>query len=115
MTKIAGMVFRARDRVRTARFYSDLGLQENEHQHGGPVHHELGPMSENAVVEIYQSSATFTTDALMIEVPSIERALEIIATYDIVPEIEPRQASDIWFCYVQDPDDRLLMLIEYKK
>ncbi|MDB5264619.1 MAG: hypothetical protein JWN64_190 [Parcubacteria group bacterium] len=114
MAQVRGMIFRARDRKITARFYADLGLSEHEHQHGGPVHHELGPMSDTAVVEIYQASTKFNADVLMIEVDSIEEALKIISTYEITPKTEIMESSDMRFQYVQDPDGRPLMLIKQK-
>lgn len=114
MARILGMIFRASDRKTTARFYAAMGLCAHEHQHGGPIHHEIGPMSENAVLEIYTASANFDADALMVEVDSIAVAVEVASTYGVEPPREVKEAADMRFVYIRDPDGRPLMLIENK-
>ncbi len=57
--RIAGIVLRANDKHRTAQFYLKLGLVPREHQHGGPMHYEVSPLSPQCAVEIYQKSGTF--------------------------------------------------------
>ncbi len=112
-TQFAGIVLRASSRQDTATFYEALGFTLNEHQHGGPLHFEVHPMSSDIVVEIYTASPTFRRDALMVEVSSIEETLRNIESYgdwrkDVV------QRGDMKFVYVADPDGRPVMLLEKK-
>ena len=110
--RIAGFVLRASERHATARFYARLGLTTREHEHGGPRHYEVGPQAAEAVVEIYQRSAAFAADAVMIEVDSIDAALRAAAEFGSQPAAPPKDAGDFRFVYVADPDGRPVMLIE---
>jgi predicted enzyme related to lactoylglutathione lyase len=111
-TQIAGYVLRARDRHITARFYSELGLNMHEHQHGGPMHYEMGPLAPGCVVEVYKSTDVFSHDALMLNVDSISDALEIAARYGIKPTSAVREMTSARFVYITDPDGRMVLLIE---
>ena len=111
-SRIAGIVLRAADRHATARFYAALGLATREHEHGGPKHYEVGPQSAEAVVEVYQRSAAFTTDAIMVEVASIDAALQAVLEVGARPRSAPKDAGEFRFVYVTDPDGRDVMLIE---
>lgn len=111
MARVAGIIFRAGDPRVTAQFYADLGLSTNEHQHGGPVHHEIGPFTEKSVLEVYQASQRYGTDALMVEVASIEAALKQVSILEPVSVID---GHDMRFTYIRDPDGRSVMLIEKK-
>ncbi len=112
--QIAGYVLRAQDRHVTARFYTELGLNTTEHQHGGPKHYEMGPLADGCVAEVYQWSESFPHDALMLNVDSISTAIGVAEKYGIKPETELRESSDMKFVYIKDPDGRSLMLIESK-
>ena len=114
MARIAGIVLRTNGRKATARFYVALGLHENEHQHGGPIHNEFTPFSEEAVLEIYQASENFSRDALMIEVDSIDVSLQRISEKDTLLD-EVKETQGMRFLYIEDPDDRPVMLLERKR
>jgi hypothetical protein len=111
-TRIAGVVLRASDRHATASFYARLGLTTREHEHGGPKHYEIGPSSEGFVVEAYAKSAAFPRDAVMVEVDSIEAALEALVEFGTRTRTALKVAGDMKFVYVSDPDGRDVMLIE---
>ena len=113
--RIAGVVLRASDRQATARFYARLGLATREHEHGGPKHHEIGPSSEGFVVEAYARSAAFPRDAIMVEVDSIDAALEALVEFGTRPRIPLKMTGDMKFVYVSDPDGRDVMLIEHDR
>lgn len=113
-TTVAGFILRAADRQETARFYAELGLRANEHQHGGPIHHEVGPMSDECVMEVYIRSPAFSQDALMLNVDSIEAALNVVAGFGIQAAMDVRDMGDAKFVYIADPDGRPVMLIEKK-
>jgi predicted lactoylglutathione lyase len=113
-TRIAGIVLRASNRHITAEFYKKLGLNTNEHEHGGPKHYEIGPLSKENVVEIYQQSTTFTRDAIMLEVDSIDSAITAVSDLGIKPKGEVKDSVSMRFVYITDPDGRDVMLIENK-
>ncbi len=109
MTQIAGIILRTPQKQITADFYSTLGLNLHEHSHGGPVHFECLDISSDFVAEMYQASPTFTRDALMIKVESIQNTLQKL---NIAPKTEIKTVGDIKFTYIADPDGRDIMLIE---
>jgi catechol 2,3-dioxygenase-like lactoylglutathione lyase family enzyme len=114
-TEIAGIVFRSKDKERLTRFYSDLGLSISEHQHGGPKHYEVTPLSDSGVLEIYSASQLLSQDALMLYVDSLSETLSIVARgYKINQECEIKETPDSLFVYIKDPDGRLVMLIQKK-
>lgn len=113
-TEIAGCVLRAKDRHVTARFYSALGLGIDEHQHGGPMHYEVGPLALSCVMEVYSWSESFPQDTLMIYVDSIPATLGVVAEHGIMPTSELKEMSNMKFVYIKDPDNRPVMLIERK-
>ena len=111
-TRIAGVVLRAADRHVTAQFYARLGLDAREHEHGGPKHYEIGPSSEGFVVEAYARSPAFPSDAIMVEVDSIDAALRAAEQFGVRPSAPAKVAGGLRFVYVTDPDGRPVMLIE---
>lgn len=114
-TEIAGIVFRSKDKTFLSRFYSDIGLSTNEHQHGGPRHFEVTPLSNDGVLEIYSLSELFPHDALMLYVDSISETLSVVAKgYNIYPEHPIKETVTSFFLYIKDPDGRLVMLIQKK-
>ena len=114
-TEIAGFIFRSGNKTLLARFYSDIGLKTNEHQHEGLRHYEVTPLSDNGVLEIYSTSQSFSQDALMLYVDSLSGTLSVIAErYNIYPEYEIKETLDSFFTYIKDPDGRLVMLIQKK-
>lgn len=112
MTKIVGVVLRAKDKARSAAFYRALGLELTEHKHGGPMHYEMGPHDPSLVVELYQASDHFRHDALMLSVPNLTDALAICFRFNVFPATEIMGTPSMTFVYVRDPDDRLVMLIQ---
>ncbi len=115
-TRLIGFVLRASVKHETILFYETLGLGAREHQHGGPLHVELTPVSEDFVVEMYQASRAFVKDALMIAVDSLsDTLLRLYEIHNIRPTTERVDTKDMSFLYVQDPDGRAVMLVEYVK
>jgi hypothetical protein len=114
-TEIAGIIFRSNNKTLLSRFYTDLGLKSKEHQHGGPKHYEILPMSDDAVLEVYLMSESFPQDALMVYVNLLSESLSIIAKgYGIYPAHTIKETHDSLFTYIKDPDGRLVMLIQKK-
>ena len=113
-TQIAGFILRSNDCQRTTRFYAELGLVENQHQHGGPQHYVIGPLTDDCVAEVYTRSDRFPQDTLMLCVDSIDTALEIAGRYGIKPQTQLSKGSDMDFIYITDPDGRPVMLIQNK-
>ncbi len=113
-TRIAGVVFRAADRRETAQFYESLGLTTHEHAHGGPKHHEVGPLSPNCVVEIYLLSPAFTGDAILIEVDSLEATLQTVKQLGVEPQTTILDSHTMRFFYLKDPDGRDVMIFQTK-
>ncbi len=111
-TRIAGVALRAGNKHTTAEFYEKLGLAPHEHQHGGPKHYEVLPLSPTIVVEIYQSSTNYPTDTIMLEVDSIDAALFVAASFNIEKKSEIKETPDGRLVYITDPDGRAVMLIE---
>jgi hypothetical protein len=115
MSHIIGFIMRAAGRHATARFYQILGLTTDEHEHGGPLHYEVGPIGEKLVLEVYKSSPSFPSDAVMICVDSLEHATRAVSLLGIQPRTEIREVMGMRFVYVRDPDGRDVMLIEKKE
>lgn len=113
--RVAGLVLRTGDKHLTARFYKELGLAAREHEHGGPKHYEVGPLSEDCVLEIYQASERISKDTLMLEVASIKAALLVAGRFGIKLCTELKEVGDARFVYITDPDGRYVMLIERKQ
>ncbi len=113
-TRIAGIILRATEKDLTARFYAELGLKTHEHEHGGPKHYEVTPLSPEYAVEIYKKSPTFSSDAIMLEVDSLATALYVAAKFGIEPKGGIRDTDTTRFIYITDPDGRSVMLIEKK-
>ena len=111
---IAGFILRAADKAVTADFYSQLGLGVREHEHGGPLHFEVTGVSPDFVVEMYKKTDRFNVDALMVEVGSIDTALDVAKKFGIFGKTEMKEAADMKFIYITDPDGRDVMLIEKK-
>ncbi len=118
-TKIAGFVLRCKDRKKTARFYAKLGLTTNEHQHGGPLHFEIGPVRkqlvlefEEFVMEIYDASDKRPRDAPMLMVDSLKKTLKRIKKLDLEPKKSALGNGRFIYLYITDPDDRDVMLVE---
>lgn len=111
-TSFAGIILRAKDRHRTARYYEKLGLETHEHEHGGPRHYGVTPLDDGFVVEIYSASSTFPNDALMLIVPSIAEASVTSEANGGTPVKEVKSTPSFKFAYVTDPDNRNVMLIE---
>lgn len=111
---IAGYVMRAPDKDATKKFYEALGLQFHEHQHGGPMHFEIGPNSPDIVFELYRASLEYPLDAIMLEVDSINDAIAVCKTLDI-PGYEMHMHMAGTLVFVTDPDGRNVMLFEMKK
>ncbi len=112
-TKVAGFILRAKESGETERFYRELGLKTKEHAHGGPLHIEMGPLSDKAVLEIYPHSVRYPIDALMLYIDSLSDALAVAARFNagvwILKETEQTRAA-----YVTDPDGRAVLLLETK-
>lgn len=111
-TTVAGFILRTGNRVETSKFYAELGLNIKEHRHGGPIHNEVGPMSQECTLEIYLRSQTFTEDVLMLNVNSIDEALCTASKFNIQPQTALLKMQDSNYIYITDPDGRSLMLIE---
>ena len=110
--RFAGIVLRAADKHATAKFYERLGLKSHEHEHGGPRHYEIGPLAPGAVMEVYAKSATFSGDAVMVEIDSLDAALAAVLAPGEAPKVGPKDTGTFKFAYVTDPDGRPVMLIE---
>ena len=114
-SQILGVVLRSKDPAVTVKFYEALKLRSNYHEHGGPMHYELGPNSQGIVIEVYRQSDNFKRDAIMIEVPSIEEALKAIDEFLLTDFIYVvKDSVDMRFVYVCDPDGRHVMIIQKK-
>lgn len=111
--RIAGLVLRAQDKSVSANFYHRLGLDLREHEHGGPLHFEMGPHAPGVVFELYKASLKYPEDALMIEVDSLADALLVCAEFGIAPGEPMRPGAE--FVYIVDPDGRSVMLVETKQ
>ncbi len=114
-TKVHGLVLRSKDRVRLQQFYSALGLNFNEHEHGGPIHAEHKEEDGDFVFEIYTASKRFPYDALVLIVDSLADALKIVLAEGGPILCLPKVQNSIRFAYVADPDNRPVMLVEYVK
>jgi len=109
-THILGVILRASKRNKTAEFYKALGLSTHEHAHGGPKHHEIGPLADDAVVELYQQSAEYSRDALIVGVSSLDEALAVAVSFRV--RIDTRLVETKRMAYITDPDGRSILLIE---
>lgn len=111
MVKIVGFVFRSKNKQDAVNFYTKLGLVAEEHQHDdGPRHFSLKPTIEELAVEIYAASNSYPTDAIMLEVDSIE---DVLAAIGIDPEMPIKEIGiKFRFTYIKDPDHRDVMLIQ---
>jgi predicted enzyme related to lactoylglutathione lyase len=114
-TEIAGFVFRSSDRHATAKFYEALGLNTDEHSHGGPMHYGILSFSLESILEVYQSSRDFFKDSIMIYVDSIESALSKVGQFESELIGKIKDTDNMRFVYTTDPDNRSVMLIERKK
>jgi hypothetical protein len=111
---ISGIVLRAKDKIRTADFYSKLGLITHDHEHGGPMHYEVREVSKDFVVEIYQNSERFCRDAIMIEVDHLQNTLKVIKEFCMNESFDLKETETMIFAYIKDPDGRDVMLVEKK-
>ena len=114
-TKIGGFVLRCADKKITADFYAALGLTTTEHQHAGPSHFGVEPLADKKtefIVEIYDASARYAKDAIIVWVDSIARALAIAKDFSIEPKAEIKVVNNFLRVYITDPDGRDVMLIQ---
>ena len=109
-----GMILRVDKRQETADFYAKLGLKFSEHRHDqGPMHHECTNFVDRPAMELYTRSKKFNFNTIMIQVESLEQALNDLATAYHLPWMV--QTKDgIAFAYVKDPDGNNVMLLEYR-
>ena len=108
MSNILGIVRRAKSRKQVTDFYKLLGLNVNEHQHGGPVHVEVGPIDSKIVFEVYQHSPRYATDAVMVGVADLKATLLTLQQNGV--DIPPMTEKN--FVYVKDPDGSDVMLVQ---
>ncbi len=109
---ISGLILRCQDKGATALFYLRLGLTTHEHEHGGPRHFEVGPISPDFVAEIYKASERFPRDAIMVQVGSLAAALEVLKEMKVAPVSEVTVLPGYRFIYARDPDGRDVMIME---
>ncbi len=114
-TKIGGILFRCLDKKKTAKFYAKLGLTIVEHEHGGPLHFEIGPAASTMVVELYNASDYYPRDAIMIMVDSLKKSLGKIKKLGIVPKTSIIENRGFVLIYITDPDGRDVMLFQREK
>jgi hypothetical protein len=108
MPTILGLVRRVKNRTEMTNFYRLLGLSLVEHQHGGPVHMEVSPVSPGFVFEVYERSERYSTDALMIGVEDLKATLQLLQQNGFeAPAINEKN-----FVYVKDPDGVDVMLVQ---
>lgn len=108
MSIILGLVRRVKNRTEMANFYRLLGLSLVEHQHGGPVHVEVGPVDPSFVLEVYERSERYPTDALMIGVEDLKAVLQLLQQSGF----EAPSVNEKNFVYVKDPDGVDVMLVQ---
>lgn len=115
-TVIAGFVLRSTNKLQTIRFYEALGLTTQKHEHDGPVHYEIKPLSDDFVVEVYTKSDVFPEDAVMLSVDSIKDVLYALQVAGFCVRIKAgvRDSVNMKLIYVFDPDDRPVLLLEKK-
>lgn len=104
---VAGFILRSINRDETAAFYKILGLIASEHQHGGPVHFELGPTDSACVAEVYKRTENFPSDAMMVRTVDIARVLSTLGV-----DAQCKDVGDMRLTYLKDPDDRAVMLYQ---
>jgi hypothetical protein len=111
MTARARVTSEGRDRHATGAVRRGPGLATREHEHGGRATTKSAAQAAGAVTENLPAIHCVTTDAIMIEVDSIDAALPppTVGFRRIAP---PKDAGDFRFVYVADPDGRPVMLIE---
>lgn len=114
MSKILGVVLRTGHYEKQKDLYGFLGINVDEHQHGGPLHLGIGPLSKDFVMEVYKSSVKFSVPALMVDLES--DLLGVLGglkeTFNIVPEDEMKEFdSDRKFVYIKGFDGQLIMLV----
>jgi catechol 2,3-dioxygenase-like lactoylglutathione lyase family enzyme len=112
------VVIRAADVQASLTFYGALGLSFVKEQHGsGPVHYfcELGGM----VVEIYPGQPGNAPEArnggatmIGFNVPDLNDVLMKLKTMGIEPESPPKDADWGLWVNVNDPDGRVVQLVE---
>lgn len=107
--RFAGLILRSGTYHDVAEFYRSLGLEMEEHQHGGPKHYGSGQVADAFVVEVYRRSENFPADAVMVAVDSLEAALEAVG---FSGRAEIRSGGEMRFAYVHDPDGRPVMLMQ---
>lgn len=113
MAHVAGVLYRAIHREESMLFYRCIGLSFKEHRHGGPIHYACTDISEEVVFEIYSETKNFESDVLMIEVESIQQTLNRLSGRSYIDDLPSiKQAGDIRFSYIEDPDNRKVMLME---
>lgn len=108
MSTILGIIRRAKSRKQVTEFYRLIGLNVNEHQHGGPVHAEMGPIDPKFVLEVYQQSPRYATDVVMVGVEDLRVTLLTLQQNGVdVPHMTEKN-----FVYVKDPDGSDVMLVQ---
>lgn len=90
-------------------FYKLLGLTVHEHQHGGPVHTEVGPIRSDFVVEVYRRSLKYSTDALMVGVDDLATTLSSLRRTGVSPHTVIEEGKVV---YVKDPEGSDVMLVQ---
>ncbi len=113
--KIAGVSLRCWNREATAKFYAKLGLDTTEHQHDGPLHFAVTPITDNPVFELYTLSEKHDRDTVMIVVDSIKKALDSAKKNGLEPRSMVLENKKIIRLFFADPDGREVMLYEKEK
>lgn len=110
MVKVNLLVLKSRNPARIVRFYSLLGFDFNEEQHGtGPIHF-AGTLDE-FVLEVYpvKTDSEVTDLVFGLDVDSVLHIINNLSSNGMI-SIEPKRMDNITI--VKDPDLRSIYLTE---
>lgn len=109
------LVLRSLDLNRTCDFYSLLGLQFLQEQHGqGPIH--MASESAGLVIEIYPAQTVAQVDSttrLGFHIGDVAAVVASVRDYGCEIPSEPRKSQWGLRAVVKDPDGRMVELVQH--
>jgi lactoylglutathione lyase len=108
------VVLRSPDMARAAAFYTCLGLQFTQHQHGSGPQHYAAELAGGGIFELYPTSDGLSTSGTRVgfRVSSVDAAIAALSDYPDAINTPPRDSPWGRRAVVTDPDGHKVELVQ---